>query len=247
MAPVDTQEENVCTENMSKLECEHTKLIQKIRLIQNNEKFYYEKLEKIGDDETKINPEERNEILKNIKDLKKVREGLMDSLKDLYSEYSRDVNNSSVEVTSGVTMVKMVDEEIKQLEHNLNTLRQRKRNQERMAEVGNYEQKRYAFRIQFLRVCTYALVGCFAVMALQRLFLPVKAAMAGYVIVLSLAGIKLGHMIYDGYMRDAFYFDKYNWPTNKEILQPNFDFDSSTNDEYYEKLLDQSQCNRRVK
>lgn len=246
---MDTKQQNsesadVCPTGKSQLECKHDKIITQIQTLQAQERAAYEELQQ---KDGHIQEDERKKIIARIEDVKKLRAAQNAALTELYSEKIQDAQDSSASLSSGVTMVQMVDEEIKQLENNLQTLKQRKRNKERMAEIGNYEQKRYAFRIEFLRICTYTLVACFVILALQKLFLPEKAASVLFVIVLSIAGIKLGHMIYDGYMRDGFYFDKYNWPTNKEILQPDFDFDSSTNDEYYEKLLDSSQCQRKAR
>jgi uncharacterized membrane protein len=245
---MDTEQQNsesvnVCPIGKSQLECKHDKIITQIQTLQAQERAAYEELQQ---KDGHIQADERKKIIARIEDIKKLRAAQNAALAELYSEKIQYAQDNSASLSSGVTMVQMVDEEIKQLENNLQTLKQRKRNKERMAEIGNYEQKRYAFRIEFLRVCTYTLVACFVILALHKLFLPSKASSVLFVIVLSIAGIKLGHMIYDGYMRDGFYFDKYNWPTNKEILQPDFDFDSSTNDEYYEKLLDSSQCQRKA-
>lgn len=204
--------------NTMSLEDEYTELIKSITSIQNNEKYLYERLRSIQNSNIP-NDIEIVKIKKNLGELRKIRKTLYDSLKRMYNRFSNDISHHS-DVKNGVIMVDMINEEIQQMENNLNTLRIRKQNNQRLASIKNYEQKRYKSRIELLKLIVYMLVALIFVFILQRIILPYSVAQLLYIIILSIGIIYILYKVYDMNMRDNFDYDKYDWKIKAEMITP---------------------------
>lgn len=223
------------------LERKHKEIIGSIQNTQNIQKYLYNRLDLLSN-----SPGVKNEVedtLNNISNLKKTQEHLYKSLNDLYNKHSNLLGLTKNDIDAETLLMKVADDELKQLKYNHDVLQNRKMNKERMVELNTYEQKRYHSRIVLAKLSIYTLASLLAVMILQRLFLPNVVARSLYILIIVVGLSSLLYYSYDNMRRDDFDFDKYQWGDPPK--EPKFDqtMFSDSNDDSNQLRVD-GNCKR---
>lgn len=221
----------------SALHVKHENLVQSIRSLQEQERNLYTRIRAInGSENSVVHEDEKQTIIKNLESIQSVRMNLYNNMKLLYNENTADFEASTYDATSGNKMVEMVNNEIDEMKHELGSLKIRKQNQDKLAEIKQYKKKRTEHIYEIIKFVTYCFLGIIVIMFLRTLFLPATIAQYAYIGILSFCIIKVIFQLYDMSMRDNFYYDRYDWPTNKEQLKvdPNdanvIDYSNDTSD-----------------
>jgi hypothetical protein len=112
-------------------------------------------------------------------------------------------------------------------------------NNKRMIDIGRYEQRRYEVRFDLMKYIGAAIVALFIIQLAKRYFLPQSAATGLTIAVVVAISIKIIYSVYDMYIRDSLYYDKYRHFTNDALLEKGGSLGDS---EHYAKLLESSRC-----
>lgn len=208
--------------SIPELEARHKELLDSIINTQNTQKYLYNRLEVLTNSPD-INKDEKDIILNHINELQDTQNNLYKQLETLYKKYSNLLGITKTDIDYETILIKVADDEIKQLQYNLKTLENRKLNHDRMVKINTYEQKLYMSRIKLSKMIIYVLLATFVISLLQRLFLPPLLAKVLYIILFLLSFVFIGRFLYDNMRRDDFDYDKYKWdhPTHKSDFDQN--------------------------
>ena len=176
--------------------------------------------------------------IKNLNDIK-VNAQNADAIKGIEDQKVALLNriNSEIDYLNDKTS------EVANLQNQASQLEQENAVNSRMVDIGRYEQRRYSVRFDLLKYIGMGIIALFLVQIAKRYFLPQSAATALTVGISVLIVIKIMYSVYDMYIRDSLYYDKYRHYTNKELLQKGGDLGQS---EHYQKLLEDSQCSTGI-
>ena len=223
------------------LERKHNDIIRSIQDTQKIQKYLYSRLDLLSNS-TGVK-HEIEDTLNNISSLKKTQEHLYSSLNELYTKHSNLLGLTKKDIDAETLLMKVADDELKQLKYNYNVLQNRKMNKERMVELNIYEQKRYQSRIILAKLSIYTLAALLVVLILQRIFLPNVIARSLYIVITVVGLASLLYYSYDNMRRDDFDFDKYQWGDPPK--EPRFDqtMFSDANDDSNELKVD-GNCKR---
>lgn len=196
--------------SLPELKRQHDELLKSIQNTQNTQKYMYERLDMLTSSPA-INNDEKEHILENINNLQQTQTKLYSMLQSLYKKHSNLLGLTKTDIDSETLMIKVADDEIKQLKYNLKTLKNKKIMNDRMVKINTYEKNIYMSRIKMAEIVTYSLVACLLIVVLQKLFLPAPVARVLYLIIVFVSVVLVGLQSLDTMQRDDFDYDKYKW------------------------------------
>jgi hypothetical protein len=201
---------------VGKPDSEYNRIINAIHSIQQNEKYMYERIAKINSAPVYDSQEKQN-IIDQLKSLQVTRNSLYSTLVDMYKNKSNSIKEDEFELKNGVKMVKMMNEELDTIKDNIDRLEADEQKKERVTQMKNYEQKKYRFILNLIKIVAYLFVSILVIIICQYFFLPQPIAVFLYVIVVSIGSISIFYRLYDMNMRNNINFDKYDWSYNKKL------------------------------
>lgn len=205
---------------MTNFENTHNGLIDSIKKLQTQERYNLERIISLSKN-SNDNSETRDEIAKIetiLKNNMEVRKNLHNALNALHSK-SINYNTDNSGTKAAVEMINSVDRDLDEMKSEIEQLRNTKNNQNRLAHIKQFRKKKTEHIYEIMKFITYCFLGILGVMVLRTLFLPVTIAQYAYIGIMSFCIIKVLYEIYDMAMRDNFYYDRYNWPVDKERLK----------------------------
>lgn len=192
---------------------EFNKVVNAIHSVQQNEKYLYNRVSQINSDPVYDHQEKKN-VIEQIRKLQTTRSTLYDSLISMYKKKTSVIEDDNFEIENGVKMINIINDELKYMKSKIDAEEMNQEHKKRTTEVENYEQKRYRFILNLLKIFTYMIVAVIVIMVAQTLILPDPIAVFLYIIVLSIGIISIVFRIYDMSIRNNIYFDKYDWNIN---------------------------------
>ena len=208
----------------------HAGIISSIRKLQEQERANLSKMEELhkATPLTPANTEEIEKIKKVVEDNISIRENLYKTLKAMHTDKIKDSTDSSGS-KAGEAMVGVVEKELSEMKNELEHLKVKKTNQNRLSHIQQFRKKKTEHIYQIMLFIMYCFLAILGVMVLRTLFLPTTIAQYAYIGIMSGCIIKVLWEIYDIAMRDNFYYDRYNWPVDKKKLK--FDPNDAVNDD----------------
>lgn len=203
------------TEN-NKPDSEYNRIINAIHSIQQNEKYMYDRISKINSAPVYDNQEKQN-VIDQLKQLQVTRNTLYKTLMDMYKTKSNSIKEDNFELKNGVKMVKMLNEELDTIKDNIDKLEAEEQKKERVTQMKNYEQKKYRFILNLLKIVAYLFASILVIVLCQYFFLPQPIAVFLYIIVVSLGMVSILYRLYDMNVRNSINFDKYDWSYNENL------------------------------
>tara|TARA_Y100000780_G_scaffold230205_1_gene251754 strand:- start:6761 stop:7735 length:975 start_codon:yes stop_codon:yes gene_type:complete len=212
----------------------HQDLVKNIKELQEIEKYMFQNLERLqGNNESG----EQDEIVNKINELSDMRIGLFNQLKGMYQENQGDLDASRRQLASEMSLVGVVESELNRLKENISSLESEKNNRIRMVEIGNYESDRYRAHISVMKtIVTSALLIFLSSVLLQNGFISPNISVSIILLVALYTIIKLAYTIYDMYRRNSFDYNKYDFPMDKEQLQPGYETVFEHDKKFFRKL-----------
>lgn len=192
---------------------EFQKVVNAIHVVQQNEKYLYNRVSQINADPVYDN-QEKNNVVEQIRKLQTARSTLYDSLISMYKQKTNDIHDDNFEIENGVKMINIINGELQDMKSKIDTEEMDQEFKKRTTEVENYEQKRYRFILNLLKIFVYMIIAVIVIMIAQKLILPDPIAVFLYIIALSIGSISIVFRIYDMNTRNNLYFDKYDWNIN---------------------------------
>ena len=222
-------------EHRELLEEKHQKTIQNIRELQEMEKYMYENLAKLANENGSESQEDQ--IIKRINELTQMRVSLFNNLKDQYSSAASNLNDSRRSLRDQILSVEVVEEELKQTKKNYRSLLNKKNNKVRMVEIGTYQSERYNAHIDVLKIIS---LTCAVVIGLSILyhkdFIPGNIISVLLVATISIGVILTVRKMIDLFNRSNLVYDQYNWNTDHAELQPGYQGVLQHDKTFFEKL-----------
>lgn len=203
------------TEN-NKPDSKYNRIINAIHSIQQNEKYMYDRISKINAAPVYDSQEKQN-VIDQLKQLQVTRNTLYNTLMDMYKNKSNTMKEDNFELKNGVKMVKMLNEELDTIKDNIDKLEADEQKKERVTQIKNYEQKKYRFILNLLKIVAYLFLSIFVIVLCQYFFLPQPIAVFLYIIVVSIGMVSILYRLYDMNMRNNINFDKYDWSYNEKL------------------------------
>lgn len=192
---------------------EFQKLVDAIHSVQQNEKYLYNRVSQINSAPVYDN-QEKNNVVEQIRKLQTTRSTLYDSLISMYKQKTSAIQNDNFEIENGVKMINIINDELQYMKSKIDTEEMNQEYKKRTTEVENYEQKRYRFILNLLKIFVYMVIAVIVIMVAHKLILPDPIAVFLYIIALSIGSISIVFRIYDMSIRNNLYFDKYDWNIN---------------------------------
>lgn len=227
--------------SLPELKRQHDELLKSIQNTQNTQKYMYERLDLLTSSPL-VNNEEKDHILENIMNLQQTQSKLYSMLQSLYKKHSNLLGLTKTDIDSETLMIKVADDEIKQLKYNLNTLKNKKVMNDRMVKINTYEKNIYMSRINMAEIVTYGLTACLFVVVLQKLFLPGPIARILFLIIIFASVVLVGVKSLDTMQRDDFDYDKYKW--DHPNMESNFNQNIINNKLDDQKRDQDNQCDK---
>jgi len=195
---------------------EYNRIINAIHSIQQNEKYMYDRISQINSAPVYDGQEKKN-IIYQIKKLQVTRNTLYTTLMNMYVDKSNGIKEDTFELKNGVKMVKMLNEELDSIKNTIDEFESNEQKKERITQIRNYEQKKYRFILNLLKITAYLFASILGIILCQYFFLPQQIAVVLYIIVISVGIISIVYRLYDMNMRNNINFDKYDWSYNQKL------------------------------
>ena len=146
-------------------------------------------------------------------------------------------------------MISLLEEEVKQMRHNVKSMNQRKLNKKRLIQIYDYEKSKYYAKIEVLKVIAYTMLAVLFVFILKRLILPKTIAMGLASIIIAIGMIYVIYKMYDISIRDPLHFNKYFQPIDATLIQKEVDASYNTannivSDDVQISNLNKSKCGK---
>ena len=162
------------------------------------------------------------QISERLQELQITRKTLYDSLIAMYKKKSTDIQDDKFEIENGVKMIRIINDELQSMKKKIEDEQTDQQYQKRLTEVENYEQKRYRFLLNLLKIATYMIIAVIIIMIAQWLILPEPIAVFLYIIALSIGSISIIFRLYDMNIRNNLNFDKYDWTINNTFKEETY-------------------------
>ena len=133
----------------------HENTIKSIKEMQELERHMFQNLQSINRSAPDASDQE-NRIRARIQELVSIRQSLFGKLKSMYSSTQEHVAKNRDDLADQIAVSKTMEEELKNIEEQLDYLRNEKMNKMKMVQVGEYEYERY----QELKGVMKAIVYC---------------------------------------------------------------------------------------
>lgn len=188
-----------------------------ITSILNNENYLLNRLHSLKS-APNMHQVEINNIKNRLEELQTSREALMSVLSKAYDENSEELDGNKT-IKNKAMIISLLDEEVNQMKHNLNAMKQTKLNKKRLVQIYNYEKSKYYAKIEVLKLIAYTMLAVLFVFILQRLILPPTIAMGLAVVIIAVGTIYVIYKIYDISIRDPLHFEKYIQPVDANLIE----------------------------
>ena len=170
-------------------------------------------------------------------------------LKELQNHIStiKDIKGNNIQKKD--IMISLLEEEVKQMRHNVKSMNQRKLNKKRLIQIYDYEKSKYYAKIEVLKVIAYTMLAVLFVFILKRLILPKTIAMGLASIIIAIGIIYVIYKMYDISIRDPLHFNKYFQPIDATLIQKEVDASYNTannivSDDVQISNLNKSKCGK---
>lgn len=225
----------------------YTRLIDSIDTIGRNEQYLLQRLRNLQRTGS-TNLEEINEIKQQLRELQDSRITQYQTLRQMYYQHAEELDQSSV-VSNKTAMLKLLEGEIEQMRHNLDSMNVSKMNKRRLVQVYTYEKEKYYAKIELLQLIGYTLVALLLLFILRRLFLPKTLTMILASVIIAIGTIMVIYKMHDISIRDPMYFEKYKQPIDEKILleERNADYSDTNNgatEEEQQNYIANSRCSK---
>lgn len=206
---ISSPNENTVSSNLAESEDLQEKLLEDIQNLQNLEQYLFGLL-----NNPNLTPEEKEEILKKIEGLTKMRINLYKNLKQINTlSTSSPVTNSAL--TDQKTAVDIMEEELNKLKKTAQENNQDRLNKIRMIEINNYYSSRYQDHADVLKTGIFFLLA-FVILYFvnsKGLLPEIVFSVLKYILVVATVYF-LGSKLLNMWLRDPMNYDEYNWYFN---------------------------------
>jgi hypothetical protein len=169
-------------------------------------------LKQVADSTGSPDEKAQQELIDQINELSDMRKGLFNDLQNSYSSVYNELTDDREQLTTQMSMVKVVENELNRLKKNVNTLQNNKINKMRMVEINDYEADKYAAHSNVMKLLALAAFGVLVVSLLFKFgFIPgiVSSVLLFTIFVITLFFVMRDVM--DLYSRSDFDFNKYDF------------------------------------
>ena len=214
------------TNHLKDLEAKHAETIQNIEKLQELEKYMFQNLQKMspGGGQSAM---EQEAIVNKISELKTIRTDLLGQLSSMYRNKQTELNSERVDLSDKIAQVGIVESELARARKNIGMMEDDRNNKLRMAQLYEYERKRYGAYTDVMKIIVYV---CLVVLALTLLikynpipFIPTHV----YSLLLSLSivvGVVLViRKVLDINSRNNLNFDQYDFYFDPSTVQPGYE------------------------
>ncbi len=229
-------DEQFKAEHLTLLEEKHMDTINNIKKLQDLEKYMFQNLEKINNQDSS-DIHQQQQIISRINELSGMRTGLFNQLKNMYSGTQTELNDQRTMLADQITLVGIVENELNKAKQNLTALTNDKNNKLRLVEIGNYESSRYKAHIGIMQIIAVSSLILLAIsFLLQSGYLPSNISSALILITLFIAIVLVLNRVFDIMSRSNLDFDKYNFYYDKAQMQPGYETVIEHDRKFFHKL-----------
>jgi hypothetical protein len=223
-------------QHLTLLEQKHMDTINNIKQLQDLEKYMFQNLEKINNQDSS-DVHQQQQIIARINELSQMRTGLFNQLKNMYSSTQSELNDQRHMLADQLSVVGIVENELNKAKQNLTALTNDKNNKLRLVEIGNYESSRYKAHIGVMQIIAVSsLILLVLSFLLQRGYLPSNVSSGLILITLVVAVVLVLNRVFDIMSRSNLDFDKYNFYYDKAQMQPGYETVIEHDRKFFHKL-----------
>ena len=204
----------------------HSNTIANIQRLQELEKYMFKNLEKLaagGSD----NKAQEQAIVSKINELKNVRTGLLKQLSSLYTDKQTELNDERSNYSSTLTQIGIIEDELDRARKNVGIMETNRDNKLRMAQLYEYERKRYGAYTDLMKYIVY---GCLVILACVLLIrynpipiIPTHLYSGLIVLTIVVVIVLLGRKIVDINSRNNLNFDQYDFYFDPATVDPGYE------------------------
>jgi hypothetical protein len=204
----NTQQTNNQVSN--KLENKHQNTIDHLKKLQDLEKYMFRNLQNL--DKTKSSSNSQQQMIKlRIDELSSMRKNLFTKLKNMYSDSQQDAADSRSDYADQLTVVSVIEDELKNSKNKLKSLKSDRANKIRMSEIGDWEFDRYESHKNIFKTIVY---GCLIVLLFVFLmsfnWFPASVGTLGIILSVAYVIISIASTLYWNLIRDDRYYQKFD-------------------------------------
>ena len=180
-----------------------------IQSLQNLEKSLYANLENLSANDGSINLQKQ--IINKINDVSQTRIALLGQLQAMYLNIEDDISSERTELVDQLTLIGVVETELKNNKLRMGSLKDANANNKRMAEINTYYSKKYAAYFKILQLVVYTCIPIIIVNLIGKIFsVPSIATRLLGILFIVIGGYFIIRRVFDLYSRSNMVFDQYN-------------------------------------
>jgi len=196
---------------MAGLEERNQQILSYISQLQTQETNLYNQL-----NDNSIPTDQKQKIIAKINELAQMRLNMYMSLKDQYSNWKQDLNNSQSTLSQQVDALDIIEAELNDRKRRLNALQNEKVNQLRMVQINTYYGKKYEAQSQVMITVILTFVPLLLLTVLYKKQLVPSSVFFGLLIlVLFIGSLFFLSQVTDIARRDSVNYDTYDWVFDK--------------------------------
>lgn len=218
------------------LEEKHNATLQNIKNLQDLEKYMFQNLEKVSNQDS-TNIQEQQQIIAKINEVSGIRSNLFNQLKNVYASTQMELTNERKDLAEQIMVVRVVENELNQAKENLTALTNDRDNKLRLVEIGNYESSRYEAHIGIMKIVSIASVIVLLIsIGLQKGYIPSNIASGLILTSVVVSVLLILNRIRDILSRSNTDFDEYNFYYDRAQTQPGYETVIEHDKAFFHKL-----------
>jgi len=179
-------------------------------------------------------------IINQIDEITKMRKNLFETIETNYNFLQENINDQRKVLADQFLSLNIIESQLEQTRKTLEEKRLIKSNANRMVQINSYYSSRYEAYSNVLRYVVYACILIIIVILIMKVgFFTENIASILIIIILAIAIIYIGGMVYDISRRTNYDFDKYNYPFDPNNVP-------STTPNMVDKPIDEMNINKLI-
>ncbi len=220
----------------------HKNTLERIQKLQGLESYLWNNMNKLEN-----NGQASNEIRNRLRELKEMRINLLKQMNNMYIREQKQLSIARSNLVNHQTTGDILDNSIKNIEKELNDLKNEKNNKLRMLKLSEYEYLRSKSHKNILKVITYALlVILIAIFMNGYSWFP--SILSTVLIIISLAFIILHagkHMVYN-FTRSNLYWHKFQQGNNSQFMNSNVNTNTQNKGGFLSSVFSSGSCDKAL-